>query len=62
MFSVDFSSVLDLLLMFCFLFSLRTYHNVIAGEHNKGYGSNEDVQILKPARVSYKNDQIWSFC
>merc|ERR1719268_122690 len=31
--------------------NVRTYHRVIAGEHNKGYGSTEDVQVLKPAKV-----------
>uniref|UniRef100_A0A3Q1C8N9 chymotrypsin n=1 Tax=Amphiprion ocellaris TaxID=80972 RepID=A0A3Q1C8N9_AMPOC len=31
--------------------NVRTYHRVIAGEHNKGYGSNEDVQVLTPAQV-----------
>lgn len=34
-----------------FLFPARTYHRVIAGEHDKGFGSNEDVQVLKPAKV-----------
>ncbi|KAK1874823.1 Chymotrypsin B [Dissostichus eleginoides] len=28
-----------------------TYHVVIVGEHNKGSGSNEDIQKLKPAQV-----------
>ncbi|MEQ2169449.1 hypothetical protein GOODEAATRI_025348, partial [Goodea atripinnis] len=28
-----------------------TYHQVIAGEHDKSYYSNEDVQVLKPAQV-----------
>ncbi|XP_042277558.1 chymotrypsin B [Thunnus thynnus] len=31
--------------------NVRTYHRVVAGEHDKGYGSNEDVQVLKPAKV-----------
>ncbi|CAI5646317.1 unnamed protein product [Oreochromis niloticus] len=31
--------------------NVRTYHNVIAGEHNKGYGSTENIQVLKPAKV-----------
>ncbi|CAB1424172.1 unnamed protein product [Pleuronectes platessa] len=31
--------------------NVRTYHRVVAGEHNRGYGSNEDVQKLKPAQV-----------
>ncbi|KAM3626091.1 uncharacterized protein V6R79_022369 [Siganus canaliculatus] len=31
--------------------NVRTYHRVIAGEHNKGYGSGEDIQVLKPAKV-----------
>ncbi|KAL3992591.1 pogo transposable element with ZNF domain [Sarotherodon galilaeus] len=31
--------------------NIRTYHNVIAGEHNKGYGSTENIQVLKPAKV-----------
>ncbi|CAG5849360.1 unnamed protein product [Menidia menidia] len=31
--------------------NVRTYHQVVAGEHNKGYGSNEDVQVIKPAKV-----------
>uniref|UniRef100_A0A3P9K0D8 chymotrypsin n=2 Tax=Oryzias latipes TaxID=8090 RepID=A0A3P9K0D8_ORYLA len=31
--------------------NVRTYHRVIAGEHNKGAGSNEDIQILTPAQV-----------
>uniref|UniRef100_A0A672FTH6 chymotrypsin n=2 Tax=Salarias fasciatus TaxID=181472 RepID=A0A672FTH6_SALFA len=30
---------------------VRTYHRVVIGEHNKGYGTNEDVQILSPSRV-----------
>lgn len=41
----------DVLLKPCFLFLVRTYHRVIVGEHDKGYGSNEDVQVLKPAKV-----------
>ncbi|KAI4791114.1 hypothetical protein KUCAC02_034208 [Chaenocephalus aceratus] len=31
--------------------NVRTYHVVIVGEHNKGSGSNEDIQKLKPAQV-----------
>uniref|UniRef100_A0AAV2LS97 chymotrypsin n=1 Tax=Knipowitschia caucasica TaxID=637954 RepID=A0AAV2LS97_KNICA len=31
--------------------NVRTTHYVIAGEHDKGYGSNEQVQKIKPARV-----------
>ncbi|XP_075873963.1 chymotrypsin B-like [Nelusetta ayraudi] len=31
--------------------NVRTYHNVIAGEHNKGYGSSEAIQVLRPSRV-----------
>uniref|UniRef100_A0A3Q3LLH2 chymotrypsin n=1 Tax=Labrus bergylta TaxID=56723 RepID=A0A3Q3LLH2_9LABR len=31
--------------------NVRTYHNVVLGEHNKGYGSNEAIQKLKPAKV-----------
>nr|XP_057945524.1 chymotrypsin B-like [Doryrhamphus excisus] len=31
--------------------NVRTYHRVIAGEHDKGYGSNEAVQTLRPAKV-----------
>uniref|UniRef100_A0A665TQP7 Chymotrypsin B n=1 Tax=Echeneis naucrates TaxID=173247 RepID=A0A665TQP7_ECHNA len=31
--------------------NVRTYHRVVAGEHDKGYGSNEAVQVLKPAKV-----------
>lgn len=34
-----------------FVAFFRTYHRVIAGEHNKGAGSNEDIQILTPAQV-----------
>ncbi|KAK2920510.1 chymotrypsin B-like [Channa argus] len=31
--------------------NVMTYHRVIAGEHDKGFGSNEDTQLLKPAKV-----------
>ncbi|XP_047218539.1 chymotrypsin B-like [Girardinichthys multiradiatus] len=31
--------------------NVTTYHRVIAGEHDKSYYSNEDVQVLKPAQV-----------
>ncbi|XP_033842264.1 chymotrypsin B-like [Periophthalmus magnuspinnatus] len=31
--------------------NVRTYHYVIAGEHDKGYGSSEVVQKIKPAKV-----------
>ncbi|XP_077419053.1 chymotrypsin B-like [Vanacampus margaritifer] len=31
--------------------NVRTYHRVVAGEHDKGYGSNEAVQVLRPAKV-----------
>lgn len=48
----------DVFLKLCFLFPVRTYHRVIAGEHDKGYGSNEDVQILKPAKVRATNCPI----
>lgn len=41
----------DAFLKTCFLFPVRTYHRVIAGEHDKAYGSNEAVQVLKPAKV-----------
>ncbi|XP_077376524.1 chymotrypsin B-like [Festucalex cinctus] len=31
--------------------NVKTYHRVVAGEHDKGYGSNEAVQVLRPAKV-----------
>ncbi|KAL6113703.1 uncharacterized protein ACO6RY_11916 [Pungitius sinensis] len=31
--------------------NVNTYHVVIAGEHDKGFGSNEAVQRLKPSKV-----------
>uniref|UniRef100_A0A3Q2PKG2 chymotrypsin n=1 Tax=Fundulus heteroclitus TaxID=8078 RepID=A0A3Q2PKG2_FUNHE len=31
--------------------NVRTYHRVVAGEHDRSSFSNEDVQVLKPAQV-----------
>ncbi|XP_053721953.1 chymotrypsin B-like [Synchiropus splendidus] len=31
--------------------NVRTYHNVIVGEHDKGYGTQEATQVIKPAKV-----------
>ncbi|XP_024116958.1 chymotrypsin B [Oryzias melastigma] len=31
--------------------NVRTYHRVIVGEHDKGAGSTEDIQILTPGQV-----------
>lgn len=48
----------DVLLKPCFLFLDRTYHRVIVGEHDKGYGSDEDVQVVRPAKVRTRHHSL----